>query len=368
MNAGLTNGKLAVAVYVALAVVFVGATVGCKKTDVELDEPVRPVLSIVARPRGPGETGYSGIIEPRYQADLSFRLLGRIVSRDVDVGDQVKVGQTLAKLDPVELEIAVRSATASVSNAIAQRDNAAKSLGRQTKLLATNASSQADFDVAKKNAEAATSALAQAQTDLDKANEELSYASLKADIDGVVTGIFAEVGQTVTAGQTVMSIANPNEREAVVDISEDMIRTIVVGAEYRIVLQISEKIECMGKVREIAPQVDAKTRTSRVRISLTNAPEGFRLGATIKAFSLSDAKTNVYLPETAILERDGQTFVWLVDTTKKQVNSVKVTIAQRDGNGVELESGVHSGDRVVIAGVNSLENGQSIRWRIGDDQ
>ena len=362
-----TKGNFALA-SCAVAVMLMCATVGCRKTEIELVEPVRPVLSVIATPRGAGETGYSGIVEPRYQTDLSFRLLGRIVSRDVDVGDQVKAGQTLAKIDPVELEIAVRSATASVSNAVAQRDNAAKSLSRQTKLMATNAISQADFDVAKKNAEAATSAVAQAQTDLDKASEELSYASLKADIDGVVTGIFAEVGQTVGAGQTVMSIANPNEREAVVDISEDVIRSIVVGAEYRIVLQISEKIECMGKVREIAPQVDTKTRTSRVRISLTNASESFRLGATIKAFSLSDTKKNIYLPDTAILERDGQTFVWLVEPSTKQVSSVKVTIARRDGNGVEIESGVNSGDRVVIAGVNSLENGQLIRWRKGDDQ
>ncbi len=355
-----------------LVLVAVAALIlpGCQKHETELaeSEPIRPVLSVVAEPRGEGETGYSGTVEARYQTDSSFRLLGRIVSRVVDVGDQVTAGQLLAELDPVELEIAVRSATASMANAEAQRDNAASSLDRQILLQATKASSQSDFDMAKKNAEEAKSAVAQAQTNVDKAREELSYASLKADIDGVVTGIFAEVGQTVGAGQTVMSIANPDQREAVVDIGEEVISTITVGAEYRLVLQINNKFQCMGKVREIAPQVDTKTRTSRVRISLTNPPEGFRLGATIKAFSLSDKQTNVYLPQTAILDRDGESFVWLVETTEKQVKRVPVKIVKRDAHGVEIQSGVSVGDRVVTAGVNTLTDGQLIRWRNGDEQ
>ncbi len=199
------------------------------------------------------------------------------MTREVNVGDQVKAGQTLATIDPVVLQIAVDSAEAALANAMAQSENAKGSLERQTQLLAKNATSQSEFDIAQKNAEAAISAVAQAQADLDKAQEELSYASLKADIDGVVTAITSEVGQTVSAGQTVISIANPDLREAVVDIGEEVIGTIAVGTEYRLVLQISDKIECRGKVREIAPQVDTKTRTSRVRISLIDPPDGFRL-------------------------------------------------------------------------------------------
>ncbi len=196
----------------------------------------------------------------------------------------------------------------------------------------------------------------------------MSYASLKADIDGVVTAIMSEVGQTVSAGQTVISIANPDLREAVVDIGEEVIGTIAVGTEYRLVLQISNKIECRGKVREIAPQVDAKTRTSRVRISLIDPPDGFRLGATIRAYSLSERQPNIYLPTTALLERDGQAFVWKVDTEKKLVNRVPVTVVNRDAGGVEIADGVSQGDRVVTAGVHRLEDGQSIRWRDGDWQ
>ncbi len=146
------------------------ALIGCHREQpvVETPEPIRPVLSVAAAPRGGVENGYSGIVEPRYQTNLSFRLLGQIVTRDVNVGDQVKVGQTLATIDPVVLQIAVDSAEATLANAMAQSENAKGSLQRQTQLLAKNATSQSEFDVAQKNAEAAISAVAQAQADLDK--------------------------------------------------------------------------------------------------------------------------------------------------------------------------------------------------------
>ncbi len=132
--------------------------IGCHREQqaIETPEPIRPVLSVAAAPRGGVENGYSGTVEPRYQTNLSFRLLGQIVTREVNVGDQVKAGQTLATIDPVVLQIAVDSAEAALANAMAQSENAKGSLERQTQLLAKNATSQSEFDIAQKNAEAAS--------------------------------------------------------------------------------------------------------------------------------------------------------------------------------------------------------------------
>ena len=204
-----------------IPLVVLGFTTGCHQEEVAVPVVVRPVLSTIAAPLGAQANGYSGIVEPRYQTNLGFRLLGRIVTRDVNVGDPVIVGQRLATLDPVVLEIAVRSADASLRNATAQKVNAGSGFDRQKILLAKDATSQREFDLAEEADKAAISAVAQAQADLDKAKEELSYTELKADIDGVVTGIFAEVGQTVSAGQIVVALANPGLREAVVDIGDD---------------------------------------------------------------------------------------------------------------------------------------------------
>ena len=349
-----------------LPLLATGFLVGCHPKETARHEVVRPVLSMLATPQSGLTSGYSGTVEARYQTNLSFRLLGRIISRDVNVGDSVQVGQRLAALDPVVLEIAVRSAEAALANAHAQSVNSEGNLKRQSALLAKNMTSPADFDLAKKANEAATSGVAQAQADLDKAIEELTYTELKADIGGVVTNIYAETGQTVGVGQVVISIANPDLREAIVDIGEDVIAMIAPEADFRVTLQISADVECSGKVREIAPQADAKTRTRRVRIALTDPSESFRLGSTIKAFCSSATQPNIRLPQTAILDRDDSTFVWIVDTSKKKVYCRAVSLLHRDEQIVEIASGINVGDRVVTAGVHSLTEGQSIRFKEGD--
>ncbi len=351
---------------------FIGATllsVGCHREEVEVVEAepvVRPVLSMVVTPQNGPADGYSGTIEPRYQTDLGFRILGRIVSRDVSVSDTVAVGQRLAALDPEVLETAVRSAEAMLSNEVALRTNSELNLERQRVLLAQDATPQAEMDLATKANEVAVAAVAQAQSDLDKANEELSYAELKADMSGVVTNIYAETGQTVTAGQMVVSIANPDLREAVVDIGEDVIGAIQPGAEFRVTLQVSPDIETTGEVREIAPQADAKTRTRRVRIAIAEPPEGFRLGSTISAFPKSNLQPSIHVPQSAILVKDDATFVWLVDVEKERVDRVPVTVVDRNEKQVEVKTGIKAGDRVVTAGVHTLQDGQPIRCNPGD--
>ena len=339
---------------------------GCRKHKEARHEPIRPVLSMVAAPHSGPADGFSGTVEPRYKTDLGFRLLGRIVARDVNVGDPIKEGQRLAKLDPTVVENALRSAEASLTNAKSQRQNSASSLKRQEILLSRKVSSPAEYDLSKKADEVAIATVAQAQADLDKAKEELAYTELKSDLNGVVTDIYVEIGETVTPGQIVCSIANPDLREAVVDIAEDAISALTMESEFRVT--ISPSIECIGTVREIAPQADAKTRTRRVRISLHSPAEAFRLGTTIKAFPKNSLRSNIRLPLNAIFDRDGSSFVWIVDPNLKKVKSVSVKLTNRNNLSAEISEGVSIGDRIVTSGVHSLTDGQSIRWRTGDDR
>jgi len=239
--------------FAAFEIVFIG----CEHKQVR-PEVVRPVLSIVAAHHRGSTNGYSGTIEPRYHTDLGFRALGRIVARDVNVGD------------------------------------------------------------------------------------------------------------SVNAGQTVVSIASPDLREAVVDLGEDVVAALAIGAEFQVVLQNGGTIETIGQVREIAPQADATTRTRRVRIAISNPPDSFRLSATIAALSKVALQTNIRLPISAILESDGSSFVWVVDQANKKVHRVSVDVLTRNDQGVEIAKGIEPGDRVVTAGVHSLTDGQPTRWNRGD--
>lgn len=328
----------------------------------EKPPPVRPVLSILVSPSANERTSFAGSIKPQVETQLGFQVLGRIVSRAVDVGDRVKRGQVLASLDPLTFNLALRSSEADLAKANSAVANAAAVEQRQKTLLDKQVVSQSDYDAAQQARAAAAASVEQAQAKLEQAREALTYTNLTADYDGVVTATSAEVGQTVSAGQTVLTVARTDLREAVVDIPEDLALSLSAGAPFEIELQSDTSVKVTGKVREIAPQADASTRTRRTKITLDEIVEGFRLGATITANPKRKADIGGFeIPASAVLERDGKTMVWLVDTGTKTVRTTEVELVERRAHSARVVNGLSKGSRVVIAGVHSLTEGQSVK-------
>lgn len=346
------------------------ACVGCdlvSTPETVRPELIRPVLSVVASTSTDSTIGYSGTIDSRYQSDLSFRLVGRIETRLVNPGDMVRTGQVLATLDVTEPKIAVRSAVASLEIANAERKNAQKKLERQQTLRTRNATSETEYESAKKGAESAKSSVTEAESALDKAREVLSYAELTAEMNGVVTDAFAEIGETVRPGQIVVTVADPNQLEAVIDVADEFAERMQLGTEFRLLLPPGN-VETTGQVREIAPQADAKTKTRRIRITILAPPKSFQLGATIRAIPAKQSEARIRLPASSILDRDGETFVWVVDEENSSVHLVDVTLVSRNEKNATIEKGIAAGDRVVIAGVHRLGDGQQVLIPTGDSE
>jgi RND family efflux transporter MFP subunit len=335
---------------------------GCSEKDGAPEpEPIRPVLSLIAEPQAAKSQGFAGTIESRYSANLSFRLLGRIATRPVNVGDAVKKGAVIATLDQTEMQFAVQSSQADYSSALAQFSNASTNEQRMKKLLSTNTISKAAYEAANQASLTAKANADKAKAGLDKAQEQLSYTNLSSDFDGVVTSVGADVGQTVSPGQTVVAVARADTREAVVDIPDYLIADFHTGDKFDISLQSLPSIRQQGVLREIAPQSDSATRTRRVRFALDGAPEAFRLGSTITAVQQTPAGSVIQLPLTALLEKDGATQVWTVDPTSLTVSLHKVGVARKDEVTFIVGSGLDKGARVVIAGVHSLQDGQKVK-------
>lgn len=332
---------------------------GCKKEE-EAAAPPRPVLSLVVAPTALPGTRFAGTVQAKVQAALGSRVAGRLVSRTVHVGDLVKKGDELAVLDGTAYELAVRSARAELSSAEATLTSAIASEERQKTLLQSNAAAKAAVESAEQSREAADAGLIRARTALVKAEEQLSYTRILAEFDGVVVATGAEVGQTVSPGEAIVTVARPDERDAVVDIPE-MAEPIAVGTRFQVSLQINPAITVKGTVREVAPAADAATRTRRVKIALENPPDTVRLGTTITAELEGPDLTALMVPETAVLTKDGKPHVWLVDTEKGEVHLKPVETGAAAGRFVPVTSGLKDGDRVVTAGVNSLEEGQKIK-------
>ena len=350
--------KLAISITGIFALTLV--TAGCKQETGTPESIVRPVLTTIIKPTPRGSTVAAGTIEPRYTTNIGFRVLGRLIARPVNVGDLVEEGQTLAAIDPTTLELAVQSARADLSRSEARLANASATEERKRTLIVSDSTTKASLDDAEYARAGAQASVVRAQANLTKAVEQLGYAQVKAEFAGVVTAVSADVGQVVTPGQSIVTIARPDVREAVVDIGPDFPVALQIGLPFRVSLQLFPTIKVKGRIREIAPQADGVTRMRRIRIALIDPPPSFRLGSTVTA-TLSRLQNAVLrIPASAVLNQNGDAFVWIVDLPASTVSLRKVALSA-DAGGMRVDDGLAAGTRVVTAGIHSLTQGQQVR-------
>ncbi len=347
---------------VAALCALVGPVLAACTNEEAAAPPIRPVLFVVASERTTATIGpFAGSIEPRYTVALGFQVFGRLVARDVNVGDIVTKGERLAAIDPAVQAIAVRSAQASLNSAEAQLATANAAEDRLHTLLEQRVIAPSQFELAQQNRATAAANVTQAKDKLDKAQDELGYTQLYSNVDGVVTGRSAEVGQTVTAGQTIVTVARPDIREAVFDVPDAIATALPPAAAFNVVWELNPSFNATGHVREVAPEADPTTRTRRVRLTLDKPPDVFLLGTTVLVTRTVDIAPQIDLPITALLDRDGKTMVWVVDPRSKTVALRDISIGARSASMITVTSGIAAGDRVVTAGVHSLSPSQPVK-------
>ncbi|AMT86718.1 RND family efflux transporter MFP subunit [Pseudomonas sp. 2957] len=325
-------------------------------------EPVRPVLSVTVKALNEESLGrFAGSIQARYESNTGFRVGGRIASRNVDVGAEVQKGTLLATLDPSDQQNQLRSAQGDLARIQAQLINAQANARRQQALFDRGVGAQAQLDVANTDLKTTQASLDQARAAVSQSKDQLSYTELRSDHKAVVTAWNAEAGQVVTAGQQVVTLAQPDIKEAVIDLPDTLVDQLPSDVVFSVAAQLDPSINTTAIIREIEPQAQSATRTRRARLTLSDTPDGFRLGTAISVTLSSAIKPRIELPVTALQEADGKTRIWVIDTQNKTVNPRDVSVVSRGDNSVVLAGGVQNGERVVSAGVNSLKPGQSVK-------
>ena len=344
---------------VALALIM--ALGGCQKEEQKAATPdIRPVRTVTVEPRDTGETlSLTGEIQPRYQADLGFRVNGKILERPVDVGTQAKKGDVLARLDPQQYRQDLEVAKADVAKADAEVTRSQAQEYRQRELLKNGHTTQVAYDQAVKTFRTAQAEADAARAKRVQASENLSYTELKADNNGVISAIGADPGQVVSAGQMVVRLAQPGEREAVFNIAEGAFKKRPTDPTVTVHLVSNPEIETAGKVRYISPQADPETRTYTVRVSLPEAPPQMRLGANVVGTVTLDQGKTVTIPGSALFQKDGKPAVWLVEKDRT-VQLKPLTVLRYQGDSVVVGDGLAPGDVVVTAGVQKLLPGQKV--------
>jgi RND family efflux transporter MFP subunit len=346
----------------ALLVVFAAlALAGCQAETAPIAKIERPVqVQRVAFENGAATREYVGVVRARYETDLGFRVNGKIVERLVNVGDRVKVGDVIARLDPQDLRLQVESAEAELAAATSSLSQAATDLDRYTQLKARGYAPIAEFDRKKAANDEAEGRVARARRALDIARNQLAYADLKADADGVITATRAEPGQVVAVGQAVVQLAHRGEKEAAVALPETWLGE-VRQAKAVVRLWSDGERTYQARLRELSPQADAATRTYAARFTIPDADDAVAYGMTATVtLSRPGEETVAKLPLSAVLNRGKGAAVFVVDDGGALVLR-NVTVSSFNGDVAFVTSGISNGDRIVTLGVQKLEAGLRVR-------
>jgi len=330
-------------------------------------EPVRAVKVVeVGADRYGTAVEFSGEVRAQVETRLGFRVAGKITERTAQLGQHVTPGTVLAQLDPRDYQLAAEAARAQAAAALTSRDLASADLRRYRDLKAQNFISAAELERRESTYRAAQAQLEQAQAQVASQGNQARYTRLLADAAGVITAVEAEPGQVVTAGTTVVRLAQDGGRDVVFAVPEDQARAVPVGSAVGVRRWTGGQADTVlqGKVREVAASADAVTRTYLVKVAI-DADKAPPLGATVYARpqALSQVGTPVIkLPTSALRQaaQGGGSAVWVLDPAAMTVQLQPVEVATADGNEAVIAAGLKPGMLVVTAGAHVLAPGQKV--------
>lgn len=334
----------------------------CDSTPPPAAPEIRPVrVATVERSTGGEIISLTGTVQAETEVNLAFRIDGRMIERLVNVGDEVRAGQVVARLNRDNEENSLRAARASLTAARGQLHEAANNYWRQSELLRDGWTTRVRYDQAAQARQTAQAAVDAAAAQVGIAETRLSYTELVSDVRGRVTQRGAEPGEVVQPGRMIVQIARDEGRDAVFDVPASLKDQAPANPLIEVLLATDATVRAAGRVREVAPRADAVTGTFRVRVGLADPPPGMRLGATVTGRLRLGASDGFVIPATALTRADRQPAVWVVDPQTETVALRAVELIRHDPAHAVVGQGLEAGEVVVTAGVQALRPGQQVR-------
>ncbi len=347
---------------VLLTILLPALLAACSRDEEKPAPDIRPVRALKVERRDTGiPVTLTGRIAAEDEVSLAFRISGRMVRMDANVGDRVAAGQVIAQLDPVNEQNALRAAQANLTAAQGQLTQARNHFERQDTLLKQGWTTRVNHDQAVQALQTAESQTEAAEAQLKTAQDMVGFTELKADAPGVVTEIGPRAGAVVQVGQMIARVARQDGRDAVFDVPAQLIRAAPSDPAITVSLSDDPKVVAQGRVREVAPQANPVTRTFEVKVGLTNPPDAMRLGATVVGRMELSAVSVFEIPASALTRSNQQPSVWIVDPKQNTVSLRHVDVVRYDQNQVSVGYGLQNGDIIVTAGVQALHPGQQVR-------
>ncbi|QCK84619.1 efflux RND transporter periplasmic adaptor subunit [Phreatobacter aquaticus] len=334
------------------------------KTDTPAAATTQPRAVVVETIKFAPQTvdrSFVGTVRPRVESDLGFRVTGKVAERLVQQGQRVTRGQTLARLDTVDLQLQKQQADAELAAAMVNLTTSEAQDKRTIDLRSAGWATQATLDQQLAKTADARGRVDKARRALELAINQLAYTSLVSDADGIVTATMAEPGQVVAAGTPVVRLALASDREAVVAIPETFLERVRTG-QASVSLWSNQTKRYDAVLREFAASADTATRTFQARFTIKDADDGVVIGMTATVTVGEPASARVArLPISALYAEGRGPSVFVVDAATGQLTLKPVTVAGYDGREVIIAGGVEDGDKVVALGVHKLDASQRVR-------
>ncbi|MGA9913654.1 MAG: efflux RND transporter periplasmic adaptor subunit [Paraburkholderia sp.] len=379
----------------ALTLAGIVTLAACSKKEAAAPEP-RPVVAVAVHADGSATAAASlpGDVQARYSTPLSFRVGGKIIERRVRLGDVVKNGQIVARLDPAD-------AQKNAASALAQLEAAQHSLVYAKQQLDRDQAQAKENLIAPAQLEQTTNAYASAAAQRDQAaqqaalsKDQLQYTTLIADHAGVITAEQADTGQNVSAGQAVYNLAWSGDIDVVCDVPESALAALSIGQNATVTLAALPGRSFKARVRELSPAADPQSRTYRAKLTLDNPGPDVRLGMTadiaLAAASPSNSSASesrsFTVPATALFHDGTQPAVWVVRAADNAPGAGtpgagmpaagmpaagtpgvgtlelrRVTVTRYNERTIVIGQGLKDGERVVLQGVHTVTAGEKVR-------
>ena len=338
------------------------ALASCTEEKAETKPEIRPVKVVeIAKATNVRALEFSGSVKSRTEMNLGFRIAGKVTERLVDIGDRVRPGDVLSRVDPTDYRLAVDSAAANLAAADKAVETAKLAIDRANALFKKDAVPKAQVEQAQLAYDQAVSTRTATASSLEQARNQLSYAELKSDRDGIVTSISADRGQVVAAGTPVVTVVAEDQKEVQIAVPENDIADFRPGKAVKARFWSDDTLVLDGKVREVSGSADAQSRTFSVRVSLPNDPRVLiGMTATVQAEASGGADT-ITVPLSALAEKDGGKIVWTVDRKAATVHARPVEVADFSKDGVGVTKGLAPGDLVVSAGTQFMTENLKVK-------
>ncbi|WP_036261734.1 efflux RND transporter periplasmic adaptor subunit [Methylocapsa aurea] len=342
------------------AAVIVAVGVGAAAAG-ERDPRQGPQLVQIAivKPAEPSERAFTGVVSARVQSNLGFRVPGKVIERLVDIGQNVRAGRPLLRLDQQDLNLALAAKEHAVVAARALAVQATADEARYRQLVAKGYSTRQRYDQAKAAFDSANAQLAAAEAQAEVARNEAGYSLLLADADGTIVETLAEPGQVVAAGQTVVRLAHAGPREAAVNLPEAVRPAIGSAAQAKI--YGASSAASPARLRQLSDAADPSSRTYEARYVLEGEASRAPLGATVTVgVATTGAIDASEVPLGALYDDGKSTGVWVVDPASSSV-AFRPVLVRRLAEETAVASGVRAGERVVALGAHLLHQGERVR-------